>query len=109
MRLISKPTIIAGLLIIGFADNLTDLVSIHIYQESEKLEQHSALRSTLGNFVTRLVISLSFAILVLGFSSWNTVVFMSVVWGVSTHSIAYLINGKAHFNLHSLGIAVDAA
>ena len=78
---ISKPTIVAGLLIIGFTDNLTDSLSIHIYQESEKLEEHSALRSTLGNFVTRLVISLSFVILVLGFSSWNTVVFMSVAWG----------------------------
>ena len=34
---ISKPTIIAGLLINGFADNLTISLSIHIYQESEKL------------------------------------------------------------------------
>ena len=79
---ISKPTIIAGLLIIGLAYNLTDSLSIHIYQESEKLEAHSALRATLVNFVTRFVISLSFVILVLGFSNWNTVVFMFVTWGV---------------------------
>ena len=46
---ISKPTIIAGLLIVGFADNVTDSLSIHIYQESERLEQHAAFRATMGN------------------------------------------------------------
>jgi len=79
---LSKPTIIAGLLIIGIADNLTDSLSIHIYQESEKLEKLSAFRSTLGNFVTRFVISMSFVILVLALSSRNTM-FMSLAWGVS--------------------------
>lgn len=54
---ISKPTIIAGLLIVGLADNLTNSLSIHIYQESERLEQHAAFVATLSNFVTRLVIS----------------------------------------------------
>ena len=34
---ISKPTIVAGLLIVGLADNLTDSLSIHIYQESEMI------------------------------------------------------------------------
>ena len=79
---LSKPTIIAGLLIVGLADNLSDSLSIHIYQESEKLEEHSAFRSTLGNFVTRFVISMSFVILVLALSSRNTM-FMSLAWGVS--------------------------
>jgi hypothetical protein len=47
---ISKSTIIAGLLIFGLADNLTDSLSIHIYQESEKLEEHAAFKATLSNF-----------------------------------------------------------
>ena len=79
---ISKPTIIAALLIVGLADNLSDSLSIHIYQESEKLEEHSAFRSTLGNFVTRFIISMSFVILVLSLSSRNTVL-VSLAWGVS--------------------------
>ena len=40
---ISKSTIIAGLLIVGLADNLTDSLSIHIYRESEN--SNNALRS----------------------------------------------------------------
>lgn len=79
---ISKPTIIAGLLIVGLADNLSDSLSIHIYQESEKLEEHSAFRSTLGNFVTRFIISMSFVIFVLSLLSRNTVL-VSLAWGVS--------------------------
>jgi len=35
------------------------------------------------NFATRFVISLSFVILVLAFSSWNAAVLMSAAWGVS--------------------------
>jgi hypothetical protein len=49
-----EPTIIAGLLIVGLADNVTDSLSIHIYQESERLEQHAAFRATISNFATRL-------------------------------------------------------
>lgn len=30
---IPRPTIVAGLLIVGLADNLTDSLSMHIYQE----------------------------------------------------------------------------
>jgi hypothetical protein len=79
---ISKSTIIGGLLIIGLADNLTDALSIHIYQESEKLEGHAAFRATLSNFGTRLLISLSFVTLVLTFSS-ATAVFVSLAWGIA--------------------------
>ena len=78
---ISKPTIIAGLLIVGLADNLTNSLSIHIYQESEQLEQHAAFVATLSNFVTRLVISLSFVVLVIAFSSANALL-ASLGWGV---------------------------
>jgi hypothetical protein len=78
---ISKPTIIAGLLIVGIADNATDSLSIHIYQESEKLEQHAAFRAMIGNFATRLIISLSFIALVFSFSS-TKLLLACLVWGV---------------------------
>lgn len=77
---ISKPTIVAGLLIVGLADNLTDALSIHVYQESEKLEERAAFRATLGNFATRLFVSLSFVMLVIGFSSVSAIV-ASLTWG----------------------------
>jgi hypothetical protein len=78
---ISKPTIIAGLLIVGLADNVTDSLSIHIYQESERLEQKAAFRATIGNFATRLIISLSFLVLVFAFSGANMLL-ACLGWGV---------------------------
>jgi hypothetical protein len=77
---IAKPTIIAGLLIVGFADNLTDSLSIHIYQESEKLDERAAFRSTLGNFATRLLVSLTFVALVFSFSGADVII-ASFTWG----------------------------
>ena len=79
---ISKSTIIAGLLIFGLADNLTDSLSIHIYQESEKLEEHAAFKATLSNFATRLLISVTFVIFMLVFSSTIAVV-ASLTWGIA--------------------------
>ncbi len=95
---ITKPTIIAGLLVVGLADNLTDSLSIHIYQESEWLEQRTAFRATLGNFATRLIISLSFILLILAFSSVNAVL-ASLAWGiVLLASLTWLVarNRKAN-------------
>jgi hypothetical protein len=89
---ISKSTIIAGLLVVGLADNVTDSLSIHIYQESERLEQKAAFRATIGNFATRFVISLSFMVLVFAFSStnmllaclgWGVLLLVSLTWFVA--------------------------
>lgn len=78
---ISRSTIVAGLLIVGLADNLTDSLSIHIYQESERLEQRAAFQATIGNFISRLIISLSFVALVLSFSGTDMLL-ACLVWGV---------------------------
>jgi VIT1/CCC1 family predicted Fe2+/Mn2+ transporter len=78
---IAKPMIVAGLLIVGLADNLTDSLSIHIYQESEKLDERAAFRATLGNFATRPFVSLSFVLLVLAFSGANAII-LSLAWGI---------------------------
>jgi hypothetical protein len=76
-------------LIVGFADNMTDALSIHIYQESERLEQHAAFRATFGNFATRLIVSLSFVLIVTVMSSvhammaamtWSIVLLMGLTW-----------------------------
>ena len=58
-------TIVSGLLIVAVADNITDSLSIHVYQEAEKLEARPAFRATLTNFVARLLVALTFAIIVL--------------------------------------------
>lgn len=47
---VPKSAIISALLIVGVADNLTDTLSINIFQESELLEQRTAFRATISNF-----------------------------------------------------------
>jgi hypothetical protein len=44
---------------------MTDSLSIHMYQEAEKLEGRAAFRATLTNFATRILIALSFVAIVL--------------------------------------------
>lgn len=77
----TRATILAGLLIVALADNLTDSLSIHIYQESERLEPRKAFHATLTNFGTRLSLSLTFVLLVL-FLPLRTAVMASIIWGV---------------------------
>ena len=77
----TKSAIVSGLLIVALADNLTDSLSIHIYQEAERLEVRDAFRSTLANFATRLLVSLTFVLLVLALPV-ATAAIVSVFWGV---------------------------
>lgn len=56
----TRPVIVSAILIAAIADNLTDSLSIHIYQESEQLDKQSALTGTIANFFTRLLFGVSF-------------------------------------------------
>lgn len=76
----SRPTIVAALLIAALADNLTDALSIHIYQESERLEPREAFVGTLSNFAARLTVSLTFVSLVVLLPA-ALVVPVSIIWG----------------------------
>jgi len=61
----TKSTIVSGLLIVALADNLTDALSMHVYEESHgRLQPREAFFATFSNFVARLAISLSFVLLV---------------------------------------------
>lgn len=77
----AKTTIISTLLIAALADNLTDSLSIHIYQESEHLNGRDAFIGTLSNFATRLLLSLSFIVIVM-FVPPKGVVYGAVAWGL---------------------------
>ena len=77
---ISRATLITSLLIIALADNISDSLSIHMYQESERLEARAAFRATVSNFLARLLVALSFILLVaLLPSRWA--VPTALVWG----------------------------
>ena len=51
-------------LIAAVADNLTGSLSVHMYQESERLEEREAFIGTLTNFATRFIVCLSFVLIV---------------------------------------------
>ena len=75
----SQAAVIGSLLIVALADNLTDALGVHIYQEAERLPQREALRTTIGNFVTRLGATLSFVLIVAALP--GAAVPVSLAWG----------------------------
>lgn len=77
----SKATILSGLLVVAIADNLTDSLSIHIYQESERLEPRASFHATLTNFAARLGLSLSFVFL-MAILPLHIAVVVSILWGL---------------------------
>ncbi len=83
--------IIASLLVVALADNLTDSLGVHIYQESERLSEREAFRTTVANFVTRLLVSLSFITIVLLLSP-RAAILVSLGWGLLLLSaLSYLL------------------
>ncbi len=76
----AKATVVTSLLIIGVADNLTDSLSVHIYQESERLAERQAFRTTVANFFTRIFVALSFVFLFLFFPT-SMAIYVCVAWG----------------------------
>ena len=77
----TKPIIVSALLIAALADNLTDALSIHTFQESEQLNQKNAFTGTITNFITRLLLSISF-VFVVGLFPLEHVDKVAIVWGM---------------------------
>jgi hypothetical protein len=87
----AKTAIIGSLLVIGLADNLTDSLSVHIYQEAERLAHRQALSTTATNYVARMTVTASFVLLVLLLPT-RTAAFAAVAWGVFLLSgLSYLL------------------
>lgn len=76
----SRPLIVSALLIAALADNLTDALSIHVFQESEHLAEREAFAGTATNFLVRLLLCISFVPLVVFFPPTHAAA-LAVVWG----------------------------
>jgi hypothetical protein len=107
---VGRASVISALLIAAVADNLTDSLSVHMYQESERLEQKKAFIGTMTNFGTRLVICLSFVLIVAVFPVPGAVLW-GLVWGMSLLAIlSYIlarhrgVSGLSEVGKH-LGVA----
>jgi len=77
-----RATMVSALLIAAVADNLTDSLSVHMYQESERLEEREAFVGTLTNFATRFIVCLSFVLIVALFRA-HAVAVVGIIWGMS--------------------------
>jgi VIT1/CCC1 family predicted Fe2+/Mn2+ transporter len=78
----SRAALVSSLLVVAIADNLADSLAIHVYQESENLPARKAFRSTVANYVTRLMVAGSFALLAL-LMPVHSLVPVVLAWGMA--------------------------
>ena len=92
----TKAAVVGGLLIIGVADNLTDSLSVHIYQEAEQLADRQAFKTTISNYVARLIVSVSFAFQFLLLPP-SIAIYACIIWGFFLLSgLSYLLARARH-------------
>ncbi len=108
---VRTTAIVSSLLIVAVADNISDSLSIHMYQEAESLDEGTAFKATLINFLARLLIAFSFVIIVLAIpKSYAGIV--ALAWGfLLLASLSYILARARHVGVGSeivkhLGIAV---
>ncbi len=93
-----KPTIIGSLLVIAVADNISDSLGIHVYQESQLLNYKIIRASTFSNFLTRFLVILIFMLLV-AFLQISYAVIFSIIYGITLLSaLSYLIAKEQKIN-----------
>lgn len=95
----AKVGVTGSLLVIALADNVSDTLGIHIYQEGEDRKIRDIWSSSLTNFLTRLLVTVVFIFFVLAFSPSKAIVF-SVLYGLVVLTIiSYLIAKKRNISL----------
>lgn len=77
----NRTSVIAGLLIIAIADNISDSLGLHIYKESEGASKKEIQASTIGNFTIRFVLVLTFVFIVWLFPP-AIALLIAILWGL---------------------------
>ena len=91
-----KGAILGGLLTIALADNISDSLGIHLYKESEGCAERLSRLATVLNFLSRLVISMSFVGIVLAWPVPQAVL-IGTLWGLLLLTVlSYLITRSNH-------------
>jgi vacuolar iron transporter family protein len=78
----AKYIIVGSLMVIALADNISDTLGIHIYKEGESIRLRDVWRSTLTNFLCRLMVTLGFVFFVLMFPPQAAII-LSIIYGLS--------------------------
>ena len=77
----SKFNIIAALLIIAIADNVSDAFAIHLQEESQKVSTKEVRKTTFYNFLARLLITTIFVIIIF-FIPTTLATIISIIYGL---------------------------
>ncbi len=78
----SLTAVLGGILVIAFADAMSDALGIHIAEEADpETDTAHVWAATLSTFATKFVFALSFAVPLL-FMSLTPAVLTSIVWGM---------------------------
>ncbi len=107
----AKMNIIGSILVIALADNISDSLGIHIFQEAEKLKIKEVWLSTLTNFLTRFLVSMFF-VLAIAFLPIQQAVVGLIVLGMGLLAlISYFVARSQNRNpfiaiIEHIGIAV---
>lgn len=92
----SRLVVIGSLCVIALADNISDTLGIHIYQEGEFSSFRKVWRGTLSNFIVRLCVILVFILFVLALPPVLAVI-CSILYGfLILTGISYLVARKRH-------------
>jgi vacuolar iron transporter family protein len=90
----ARYVIVGSLMVIALADNISDTLGIHIYKEGESIKFRDVWRSTLTNFIWRLLVTLGFVFFVITFPP-STAIIISVIYGLSILSlVSYAVARK---------------
>jgi len=106
----AKINIIGAILVIALADNISDSLGIHIYQEAESFNIKEVWFSTFTNFMTRLLISLLFILFIMIFPLFVATVYLLILGIFLISFISYVVAAKKKINpyrsiLEHIGIA----
>jgi vacuolar iron transporter family protein len=94
----SKMVVIGSLCIIALADNISDTLGIHIYQEGEFSSLQKVWKATLINFLTRLAVIVVFILFVFCLPPLPAMI-CSILYGFLILTIiSYLVARKRHIS-----------
>jgi vacuolar iron transporter family protein len=94
----AKVAIIGSLLVMALADNISDTLGIHMYQESEGLNKHRVWLLTITNFLSRFITSMGFVAIIAIFPL-QIAVPLSLIYGLAVlTSVSYMITKGKHIS-----------
>lgn len=96
----ARLAVVGSLLVIALADNISDTLGIHIYQEGESFKKKEIWISTGTNFLTRLFVVAILILFVIIFPSPIAIV-LSIIYGFLVIIIISLIIAKKR-QIHAL-------